>query len=117
MFYTLSDGRQLYLAWRSGSGKSSKGYFKNKNAWCIDKSTLRTCEDRGIKAVGIAWRNAGKIQYYLTNIEDFWNPPSEDHNLGDAPQRRLNRDRFLVNMVATKKGLIHAAESSMRLGR
>lgn len=95
MFYHFPDGRCLYLAWRSGE-KSKSLYFK-KNAWCIDTATLREAKYRGCTAIGFAHKIGKDVFYYVTNLDAFWNPPSEPHPEGTTPQRRLSRDKFLVN--------------------
>lgn len=95
MFYHFADGRCVYMAWRSGA--KSRSLFFQKNAWCMDIATLREAERRGATAVGIAHRVGTTVHFYITNIRDFWGPASESHPEGTTPQRRLGRDRFLVN--------------------
>lgn len=109
MFYHLDDGRIIYLAWRSGM--KTKGYFHKTNSWCLDINTLRMCEHKGVFAVGVAHRVNGKMDYYLTYLEDFFGPDSARHYEGDAPQRSLCRERFRVN--STKR--VAAIASKMRL--
>jgi hypothetical protein len=95
MFYHFDDGRCLYLAWRSG--EKSRSLFFRKNAWCLDIATLREAERRGATAIGVAHRVGKNVHYYITRLQDFWSPPSEPHPEGTTPQRRLGRDKFLVN--------------------
>jgi hypothetical protein len=106
MFYHFPDGRCLYLAWRSG--EKSRSLFFKKNAWCIDTATLREAKYRGCTAIGIAHRVGKAVSYYITNLDDYWNPPSEFHREGTTPQRRLSRDKFLVN-TSLSAGSIHRA--------
>lgn len=109
MLYHLDDGRIIYLAWRSGM--KTKGYFHKTNSWCIDVNTLRMCEHRGVCAVGVAHKVGGKVDYYLTRIEDFWGADSDRHREGDTPQRSLCRERFRANST---KRLAHIS-AKMRL--
>lgn len=95
MFYHFDDGRCLYLAWRSG--EKNRSLFFRENAWCIDITTLREARHRGCTAIGIAHKVGKSVNYYITNIDNFFNPPSEAHPEGKTPQRRLRRDHFIVN--------------------
>ena len=106
MFYHFDDGRCLYLAWRSG--EKSKSLFFKKNAWCLDTATLREAKYRGATAIGVAHRVGKDVFYYVTNLDDFWNPPSEPHPEGDTPQRRLSREKFLVNTSVSVGSLTKA---------
>ena len=95
MFYHFDDGRCLYLAWRSG--EKTRGLYFQKNAWCLDTATLREAEARGCTSIEIAHKVGKKINYYITNLKDYFGPDSEVHSMGTTPQRRLNRDRFIIN--------------------
>lgn len=116
MFYHFDDGRCLYLAWRSG--EKSKSLYFAKMAWCLDIATLREAERRGATAIGIAHKVGTRTDFYICNLQDFWNPPSERHPEGTTPQRRLSRDKFLVRMSrAGKGGLVKSIAAKMSIGR
>lgn len=106
MFYHFPDGRCLYLAWRTG--EKSRSLFFQKNAWCLDIATLREAERRGATAVGIAHKIGKDVHYYITNLADFWSPPSEPHPQGITPQRRLGRDKFVVNTTRSAGSIAKA---------
>lgn len=110
MFFHLDDGQVIYMAWRSGL--KTRGYFHKTNSWCIDTTTLRTCEHRGVTAVGVAHRVNGKVDYYLTKLEDFWGEESTTHREGDTPQRALCRERFRVN--STRRATVIASKMKLR---
>jgi hypothetical protein len=95
MFYKLDDGRCLYLSWQTGA--RAKALLFKRNAWCMDVDTLRLAELYGCAAVGIVHRVNGVVSYYITNLNDFWNPPSEIYTGGKTVQRLLGREKFLVN--------------------
>lgn len=95
MFYHFDDGRCLYLSWESGA--STKALIASKNAWAIDYDVLYAAERQGCTAIGIAHRINGMVIYYITNLRNYWNPPSESHAGKYATQRILGRDKFLVN--------------------
>ena len=99
MFYHFDDGRILYLAWRSG--EKTRGLYFQENAWCLDNSTLREAQARGCEMIGIAHRIGKKINYYITNLDDYFGADSEVHPNGTTPQRRLNRDKFIINTTKT----------------
>jgi hypothetical protein len=95
MFYRFKDGRYLYLSWVSGD--KPRSLHVKKNAWCIDLSIVREVERRGCTAIGVAHKTSKGVIYYITNIADMLNPPSEFYSGGKQPQRLLHRDLFLVN--------------------
>lgn len=99
-FHFFPSGKGIYMAHRSGNDK--KGYYRKANAWCVDNDTLRACQSRGIESIGIRWRSGSRVFYYVTNVEDFFGPKSERHYVGDTPQRRLNREDFLVKKARVK---------------
>jgi hypothetical protein len=107
IFYTLDDGRKLYLAHRTPGQ-----VFFEKAAWCLDDSTLRKCESLGIDAVGVVLRMRGKATVYLTHRDDFNGPHSFRH-YGDAPQRGLPMRRFRINPSTSYE----AIERLSKIGR
>jgi hypothetical protein len=95
-FYHIGD-ECIYLAWRSGV--ATKSYHFKSNSWCLDIDTLRAAERRGCKYVGVAHKvGANKFDYYVTLLEDYFQPPSEPHPEGVTRQRRLNRYCFRLRM-------------------
>ena len=106
-WYTLDDGRGVYLAYR----KPSQVYRK-KTAWCIDRTTLDATVDRGIKYAGVAVRNRGKVEYYMTLVSDFFGPFSFV-NFDNPLQRGLPLSRFKI----TPATLAANVERAIRLRR
>lgn len=118
MFYHFDDGSCLYLAVRSG--EKTKSYHFKSNSWCLDIDTLRAAERHGCEYVGVAHKvGANKFDYYITKLEDFWQPPSERHPEGATPQRRLNRYFFRkrVSKYGVRGGLVPTEEKAIGLGR
>ena len=116
MFYHFDDGRCLYLAFRSG--EKTKSLHFAKMAWCLDIATLREAERRGCTAIGIAHKVGNRIDFYVCNLIDFWNPPSERHPPGTTPQRRLSRDNFPVRLSKVgvgKGGLVSTIAATMTI--
>lgn len=93
IWYTLPDGRQLYLA--HFSGEKPKGLIRNH--WCLEASVLRQAEQRGCASVGVVHR-AGRHKYlYLTNVADMWGSESGVAYINSMMQRTLLRSKFMVN--------------------
>lgn len=106
-FYGLwtqfDTGAHLYTAYRQGSG--SRGYFKNKNAWCIDEFTISQCRARGVEWITVihdvsGYRKGAKKlvrEYYATKVDDLYGPHSGEHSLGVTKQRFLPRGFWKMN--------------------
>ena len=99
----FDNGKQLYTAYRQGDG--TRGYFRNKNAWCIDEFTIQKCRDRGIEWITVIHdvsgfkKGAKKLvrEYYATKIDDLYGPNSGEHPLGSTKQRFLSRVFWRLN--------------------
>lgn len=117
MFFHFDDGTGFYLACRSGA--STKSYHYKSNSWCLDVETLRACERHNCEYIGVAHKvGTNKFDYYITKLEDFWQPPSERHPEGDRPQRRLNRYCFRMLMSKYgKKPIEPTVAKAIALGR
>ena len=89
-WYTWPDGKGIYLAHRTPSQ-----VYRKKTAWCLDRTTLEATIDRGIKYAGVAVRNRGKVEYYLTPVADFFGPHSF-LNFDNPAQRGLPLSKFRV---------------------
>lgn len=101
-FYELPSGRTLYLAHRTPGQ-----VYRAKTAWCLDESTLSKCRALGISSVGVVVRRGKKPLFYLTHIDDFYDPAKSFSHFGDSPQRGL----------PTKWFRIHPGNSSAALSR
>lgn len=95
-FYTLPDGRKVYL--EHIGGEKTRALDLKHNAWVLPTSTIRQAEAAGCTQIGILHKVGKNKATYLTNIKDFLGEPSEVHYVsGKEPMRRLNRNRFVVN--------------------
>lgn len=90
-YYYLSDGRALYLAHRK-----RREVFRERNAWCIDLSTLNQIRDKGITTVGVMCKSGKDYLYWVTHIDDFFGDHSFGH-FGDTRQRGLPLTRFALH--------------------
>ena len=95
MWYHFDDGRILYLVHYSGI--KTKGQVVRRNAWYVDSSILREAGRRGCDAVGVIHRVGKHKYFYVTNREDFWNPPAEMGIFKGMSQRILPKSKFMVN--------------------
>lgn len=105
-FYHFDNGRSMYLAYCVG--QKPKALFLNENAWCIDTSIIRQCQREGCEAIGIAHRVGKHVDFYITNLTDFLDSPSEVHSRGAVPQRRLSRDRFMIDTSKSEESIVKA---------
>ena len=95
-YYSFPDGRKLYLEHIGGEKTRSLDY--KHNAWILPTQTIREAEAKGCTQIGILHKIGKKKATYITNIADFLSLPSEAHWVaGKEPQRRLNRNHFVVN--------------------
>lgn len=107
MWVHFDDDGVMYSAYRQGSG--TKGYFRNKDAWCIDNFTLESAAAKGVKWITVlhdvsGFRKKGATpdrQYYGTLLEDFYGPLSGEHKVGVTKQRYLPRIFWRKNPLAT----------------
>ena len=96
MFFKWPDGRQLYIAWKSG--EKCRDFDPKRNAWMIDTSLLRTLEARGVEFFGIAHRVRGKVRYYALPVADTLNDEKCPRHFGKCgPQRIIQCDLFTAN--------------------
>lgn len=99
-FYTLPNGRKIYL--EHISGEKTRSLDMKHNAWLLPTQTIREAEARGCTQIGILHKVGKKHFTYIANIQDYLGEPSEAHYVsGKEPMRRLNRCRFVVNSTMT----------------
>lgn len=107
-YYEIEGGRRLYLAHRS-----TKHIHQSNNAWCLDVSLLEKLRTRGIWAVGVICRIAGKKMVWLTHIEDFFDSPHSFGQTNVGRQRGLPLSRFRIDPAKSEKVIATA----IRIGR
>ncbi|MFW6855276.1 hypothetical protein ACODYM_28715 [Burkholderia gladioli] len=90
-FYTLDDGRALYLAHRQ-----NRDMLREKAAWCFDNTLLRRVKERGIEAIGVMTKTGGRRSVWLTHIDDFTDSPFSFRHNGATRQRGLPSQKFRV---------------------
>lgn len=89
-WYTLEDGRMLYLGHRQ-----MRHIYKKRNAWCIERIALEQSREMGCTAAGIVVRQGKRKLVWATNVEDFFGPASFT-NPDMILQRGLPMNRFIV---------------------
>lgn len=95
-FYDFPDGRKLYL--EHIGGEKTRSLDLKTNSWILPTQTIREAESKGCTQIGILHRIGKKKLTYIANMKDFLEAPSEVHwASGQEPQRRLNRNRFVVD--------------------
>lgn len=107
----MSDGREVYLAWRkqsevyrSGEKTISDAVAADKAAWAIDDDTLRNLATEGIEIVGVLVRDT--LDVYITHISNFFDTAKAKivnyESRGGALQRYLPFKFFAVKTGAAK---------------
>jgi len=92
VYYTLEDGRELYLAHRR-----QDQIYRDKNAWCIDVQLLDRCKRRGIKVIGVVARLGGQKMVWLTLLDDFFDSPQSFKVFATSSQRGLPLSQFRID--------------------
>ena len=103
VYYETAGGFKIYLAHRQ-----RKQIFRERYAWCIDVSTLERFRARGVKAVGVIVREAGKRLIWLTLLDDFFDSPYSFAHWGDTRQRGLPLSRFRIDPVSSDAAIAKA---------
>lgn len=107
----MSDGREVYLAWRKqnevfrGGEKTASDAFANgKAAWALDDETLLNLRLEGVELVGVLVRET--LDIYITHISNFYDRTRAKvmnyEARGGALQRYLPADQFAVLQGATR---------------
>ncbi len=109
--YELSDGREVYLAWRetfeiyrSGLPSLSDAVATGVACWAIDEDTLIRMRIDGVQIIGVLNLATGDI--YIAHREHFYDPAKNggiDYSRrGGAVQRLLPLKHFAVHLGTTK---------------
>jgi len=109
--YELSDGREVYLAWRkqseifrSGERTTSDAFVKGTAAWALDDETLLNLRLEGIELVGVLVKET--LDIYLTHISNFFDQTKAKvlnyEARGGALQRCLPVTFFHVMLGSTR---------------
>lgn len=104
-WYTLEDGRVLYLAHRQ-----MRHVYKKRNAWCIERIALEQSLEMGCEAAGVVVKQGKRKLVWVTPIEDFFGPGSFT-NPDNILQRGLPMNRFRLVPSAFRENV----EAAMRL--
>lgn len=110
-WYWFDSGSMLYVATREGD--DTRGYFRLKNAWCIDEYTLEQCIKRDVQWIVVKHIVSGftkrakkqVVEYYATRVEDFYGSQSGEHRMGVTRQRYLSRQFWRITPVTAKKAI------------
>lgn len=95
MFYHFDDGKGLYLA-----HCKPRDVHRKKDAWCIDVSVLNEARERGISVVGVVCGTAKSKNFWVTDLEDFFESRHSFSHWDEMQQRGLPRGRFKLNPLA-----------------
>lgn len=109
--YALSDGREVYLAWRkqseifrSGEKTVSDAFAEGKAAWALDDETLLNLRLEGVELVGVLVKET--LDIYVTHISKFFDRTLAKvmnyESRGGALQRYLPIDHFAVTLGSTR---------------
>lgn len=107
MFCRYPDGKCLFVVFYSGA--KNKNLHVKKNAWMVNSDALYAAERFGATAICIAHKVRSQVTYYVTNLADFWNEPSETIFGKRKMQRALHRGAFKVNTSSSAETLETAA--------
>ena len=108
--YELSDGRNVFLAWRkqsdifkAGEKTNSEALVKHLAAWSIDYDILLNLRRTGINIVGVYVKDTN--DFYITHISNFFNTRSkliQPKKSNGVLQRQLPIDFFALRLGETK---------------
>lgn len=104
-WYTLEDGRGLYLGFRR-----KRDLYRKRNAWGIERIALEQTIEWGMKYAGIVMKEGKHKLFYATPVEDFFGPESFTH-----PQNILQRCLPLSRFRITPDMRREIVEAKMRL--
>lgn len=109
--YQLSDGREVYLAWRkqsevfrAGEKSVSDAFAAHKAAWALDDETLLNLRLEGVQLVGVLVKET--LDIYITSIANYFDATKAKvmnyEARGGALQRYLPVDNFRVLLGSTR---------------
>ena len=104
-WYTLEDGRGIYLAHRQ-----MRHVYKKRNAWGIERIALEDSKEQGFMGAGVVVKQGKRKLVWLTPIEDFFGPYSFT-NPDNILQRCLPLNRFMLIPAMNRENV----EAAMRL--
>lgn len=104
-WYTLEDGRSIYLAHRQ-----MRHVYAKRNAWGIERIALEQSMELGCLGAGVVVKRGKRKLVWISPIEDFFGPDSFT-NPDNILQRCLPLNRFRVMPSMFRENV----EAAMRL--
>lgn len=99
--YWITDvarGRKMYLAIRRNSQVFD-------GMWWIEKSVIRTCQEKGFDYIGVAVRSSGKFGFYASNLDEFLKSPHYTERVKELRYACMPVNSFQIKPL-TNEGFI-----------